>query len=91
MRITTIREFRDRATTLIRSEDPILLTRRGRVAGVFLPWREATLPLDLKRELFSMLTSEIARHLKRKRLTEKDVLQDFARWRKARREAGSRR
>jgi hypothetical protein len=91
MRITTIREFRDRATTLIRSEDPILLTRRGRVAGVFLPWREATLPLDLKRELFSMLTSEIARHLKRKRVTEKDVLQDFARWRKARRETGRRR
>jgi hypothetical protein len=91
MRITTIREFRDRATTLIRSEDPILLTRRGRVAGVFLPWREATLPLDLKRELFSMLTSEIARHLKKKRLTEKDVLQDFVRWRKARRETGRRR
>jgi len=91
MRISTIREFRDRATTLIRSEDPILLTRRGRVAGVFLPWREATLPLDLKRELFSMLTSEIARHLKKKRVTEKDVLQDFARWKKARREAGRRR
>jgi hypothetical protein len=91
MRITTIREFRDRATTLIRSEDPILLTRRGRVAGVFLPWREATLPLDLKRELFSMLTSEIARHLKKKRVTEKDVLQDFARWKKARRETGRRR
>jgi hypothetical protein len=91
MRITTIREFRDRATTLIRSEDPILLTRRGRVAGVFLPWREATLPLDLKRELFSMLTSEIARHLKKKRVTEKDVLQDFARWKKVRRETGRRR
>jgi hypothetical protein len=91
MRISTIREFRDRATTLIRSEDPILLTRRGRVAGVFLPWREATLPLDLKRELFSMLTSEIARHLKKKRLSEKDILQDFARWRKARRETGRRR
>jgi hypothetical protein len=88
MRITTIREFRDRATTLIRSEDPILLTRRGRVAGVFLPWREATLPLDLKRELFSMLTSEIARHLKTKRVTEKDVLRDFARRQKARRETG---
>jgi hypothetical protein len=91
MRITTIREFRDRATVLIRSEDPILLTRRGRVAGVFLPWREATLPLDLKRELFSMLTSEIARHLKKRRVTEKDVLQDFAHWRKARRETGRRR
>jgi hypothetical protein len=67
---------------MLRSDDPILLTRRGKVAGVFLPWREATLPLDLKRELFSMLTSEIALHLKKNRVSEKAVLQDFARWRK---------
>ena len=91
MKTSTIREFRDRATAMLRSDDPILLTRRGRVAGVFLPWREATLPLDLKRELFSMLTSEIALHLKKKRVSEKDVLQDFASWRKGRREAGRRR
>jgi len=91
MRISTVREFRDRATTLLRSEDPILVTRRGRVAGVFLPWREATLPVDLKRELFSMLTTEIAAQLKKKRATEKDILQDFARWQKARRATRRRR
>jgi len=88
MKISTVRDFRDRATTLFRSDDPILVTRRGKVAGVFLPWREATLPVDFKRELFTMLTNEIARQLKKKRLTEKAVLQDFAHWRKARREGG---
>jgi hypothetical protein len=91
MRISTVREFRDRATTLLRSEDPILVTRRGRVAGVFLPWREATLPVDLKRELFSMLTAEIASQLKGKRVSEKDVLKDFERWRKGRRDTRRRR
>lgn len=91
MRISSVREFRDRATTLFRSDDPILVTRRGKVAGVFLPWREATLPVDFKRELFSMLTSEIARQLKKKRVTEKAVLQDFERWRKERREPRRRR
>lgn len=91
MRISTIREFRDRATALFRSDDPILVTRRGKVAGVFLPWREATLPVDFKRELFSMLTAEIAHQLKKKRVTEKAVLQDFERWRKGRREPGRRR
>ena len=49
MRISSVREFRDRATSLLRSDDPILITRRGRVAGIFLPWREASLPVDLKR------------------------------------------
>ncbi len=91
MRISSIRDFRDRATALFRSDDPILVTRRGKVAGVFLPWREATLPVDFKRELFAMLTTEIARQLKRKRITEKSVLQDFERWRKGRREPGRRR
>jgi hypothetical protein len=91
MRISSVREFRDRATTLLRSTDPILVTRRGRVAGVFLPWHDATLPIDMKRELFSMLTSEIARQLKKKRVTEKEVLKDFATWRKERRATRRRR
>ncbi len=91
MRISSVRDFRDRATALFRSEDPILVTRRGKVAGVFLPWREATLPVDFKRELFAMLTTEIARQLKKKRVTEKAVLEDFERWRKGRRGPGRRR
>ena len=85
MRISTVREFRDRGTTLFRSEDPILITRRGKVAGVFLPWREETLPVDFKRELFAMLTTEIAHRLKKKRVTEKAVFEDFERWQKERR------
>jgi hypothetical protein len=91
MRISTVREFRDRATILLRSDDLILVTRRGKVAGIFLPWREATLPVDFKRELFSMLTTEIAHRLKKQRFTEKAVLQDFERWRKGRRESDRRR
>jgi len=91
MRISSVRDFRDHATTLFRSDDPVLVTRRGKVAGVFLPWRDATLPVDFKRELFCMLTAEIARQLKKKRVTEKAVLQDFDRWQKGRRETGRRR
>lgn len=91
MRISSVREFRDRATTLLRSEDPILVTRRGRVAGVFLPWRDAALPVDLRRELFSMLTADIARQLKKKGVNEAEVQRGFTRWRKERRETGRRR
>ncbi len=87
MRISTVREFRDNATTLLRSEDPILITRRGRLAGVFFPRPEATIPMEMKREMFAMLSSELARSLKRSRITEKDVLDDFSSWRKARKQA----
>ncbi len=91
MRISSVREFRDRATALLRSDDPILVTRRGRVAGVFLPWREATLPVDLRRELFLMLTADIARELRKKRVSQDEVLKDFEHWRKGRRESRRRR
>jgi hypothetical protein len=85
MRISTVREFRDRATALLKSDDPILVTRRGRLAGIFLPWKENTLPIDLKRELYSMLSAEISRQLKKKRIAEREILQGFEKWRKAKR------
>ena len=91
MRISTVREFRDRATVMLRSRDPILVTRRGRLAGIFFPRPEATLPLELKRELFAMLSSEVARQLKKRGLTEQELLTDFGEWRKRRREARRRR
>ena len=91
MRISTVREFRDNASGLLRSNDPILVTRRGRLAGVFFPRPEESLPIELKRELFSVLSSEVARALKKRRLSENDVLRDFKSWRKGRREARHRR
>ena len=91
MKISTVREFRDKATTLLRSKDPILVTRRGRLAGVFFPWPEASLPLELKRELFSVLGSEMRRQVKKRGLSEEQVVEDFESWRKSRRETGRRR
>jgi len=91
MRISTVREFRDNATGFLRSRDPILVTRRGRLAGVFFPWPEASLPMELKRELFSVLTAEVRRQIKKRGLTEEEVVADFESWRKGRRETGRRR
>ncbi len=42
---------------------------------------------DFKRALFAALSAEIARQFTAKRITEKVVLQDFQRWRKARRKS----
>jgi PHD/YefM family antitoxin component YafN of YafNO toxin-antitoxin module len=91
MRVSTVREFRDRATGLLRSKDPILVTRRGKLAGVFLPLKDSSLPLDLRRELFSLLSSEIARQLRKAGASERAVLSDFTNWRKSRRETRRRR
>ncbi|MBZ5573928.1 MAG: hypothetical protein LAO09_18845 [Acidobacteriia bacterium] len=91
MRISTVRDFRDKATGMFRSKDPILVTRRGRLAGVFFPWQKTSLPIELKQDLFAMLTSEIARQIKSRGTSEKQILADFERWRKGRRETRRRR
>jgi len=91
MKISTVREFRDNASGLLRSKDPILVTRRGRLAGVFFPRPEVTLPIELKRELFAMLSDEVARQIKRRGLREKEILSDFESWRRGRHENRSRR
>ncbi len=85
MKISSVREFRDHATGLLRSKDPVLVTRRGKLAGIFFPSPDVTLPLELKRELFGMLSRAIAVQIKRRGLREEEVLADFERWRKERR------
>jgi hypothetical protein len=91
MRISTVREFRDQATGLLRSKDPILVTRRGRVAGIFFPCPGQSIPVELKRELFGMLSGAVARQIKKRGLTEEEILADFEHWRKERRENRRRR
>ena len=91
MRIISVRDFRDRATGLLCSKGPVLVTRRGRLAGIFFPAPGVTLPIELKRELFPILGAEIRRQLRRRRLSERDIEADFASWRKTRRAARRRR
>ena len=91
MKISTVREFRDNASGYLRSKDPILVTRRGRLAGVFFPRPEASLPVEFKRELFSTLSSEIARQLQKRGLKEEDIVVEFQSWRRNKRATRRRR
>lgn len=91
MKISSIREFRENVADLLRSKDPILVTRRGRLAGVFFPWPEASLPIELKRQLFPILSKELSRQLRDRGFTAEDIVTDFESWRKDRRENRRRR
>jgi hypothetical protein len=61
------------------------------LAGVFFPWPEATLPVEFKRELFSVLSAALSRQVKKRGLAEDEILDDFETWRKGRRETRRRR
>jgi hypothetical protein len=91
MKVSTVREFRDNATGLLKSTEPVLITRRGRMAGIFFPSLDGTFPVDLKRELFEKLSTEIARQIGKSGITEEEILSDFESWRKTRRETRRRR
>ena len=87
MRVSTVREFRDHATRLMQDADPLLVTQRGQLAGVFIPWTTTTLPVEWKRELFLALSADIGRQLKKARVSEDSVLKDFDDLKKKRRAA----
>jgi hypothetical protein len=81
--MASIREFRDQATKLLKERQAILVTRRGRIIGFFLPATGAALPPEVKRELFYGLTDEIRGAMKLRGVREETALGEFEASRKA--------
>jgi hypothetical protein len=86
MQISTEREFQEDTAGMLRAKAPILVTRRGRLSGIFFPRPETTLPVELKRELFVLLSADVAQQISQRGLSEEEILADFKSWRKKRRE-----
>ncbi len=85
VRFASVREFRDKATRMLQEKDPVVVLRRGKVAGIYFPYPTETLPLEFKRELFSALTANIAERLKEAGLDEEEILEGLEQERQARR------
>jgi len=81
----TVKEFRDKATKALKSKEPLIIMRRGEVAGIFFPVPLETIPFEFKKELFVTLTESIKERLEAKGVTEEEVLEDFEKFRKTRR------
>jgi hypothetical protein len=78
MRVVSVRDFRDKASEMFRSEDVILVTRDGAPAGFFLPWDTPELPVEVRREVFLRLSEQIGAKLEADGATKQEVLDDFA-------------
>lgn len=85
MKVSTLRDFRDRATTMLRSRDLVLITRDGLPAGFFVPWDQPELPDDVKRGIYVGLSQQARKEMRAKRVTERQVLGDFRAARRDRR------
>jgi hypothetical protein len=78
MKVVSVRDFRDRASAMFRSEDVILVTRDGGPAGFYLPWDTPELPIEVRREVFLRLSEQIGTALDTQGASEQEVLDDFA-------------
>ncbi len=86
MKVATVREFRDRATSYFKEEEPILVTRHGKVTGLYLPIEHPeSFPIELRKELLIRLGESISRSLSEKGVSEEKLLADFEIFKKARR------
>ena len=56
-----------------RSKDPVVVTRRRHV--------DEFMPLDLKRELFSILSDQMRREVEKRGLCEEELEAEFETWR----------
>ena len=86
MKVAGVRELRANSAALFGSGEPVLVTRHGKVSGVYVPLDEPDrLPDDLRRELAMVLGRHLTKVLERKGVTERDIAEDFHAYRKRRR------
>jgi hypothetical protein len=86
MRVAGIREIRSKMAELLAGDEPLLVTRHGKVSGLYLPLEDADrIPQDLRRELGQVLSAHLARHFAAGGRTESEILKDFDAFRRRRR------
>jgi antitoxin (DNA-binding transcriptional repressor) of toxin-antitoxin stability system len=86
MRVAGIREIRARTAELLGGGEPLLVTRHGKLSGLYLPLEDTSrLPPDLHRELGRVLAAHLARKLTQGGVTERQVLRAFDAFRRRRR------
>jgi hypothetical protein len=86
MKVATVREFRDKATRYFKLEEPVLVTRHGKVTGLYLPIEHPeSFPLELRKDLLIRIGESISHSLAGKGISEEKLLADFKTFKKTRR------
>lgn len=86
MKVAGVRQFRARSASLLNGDDPVVITRHGKVSGVFLPLNDPDrIPDDLRRDLIEVIGEHLSRTLARKGITESRIQKDFDAHRRRRR------
>jgi antitoxin (DNA-binding transcriptional repressor) of toxin-antitoxin stability system len=86
MKIAGVREFRSDIKGILSAGEPLLVTRHGRVSGVYVPLdKPDRIPEDLRKDIVRVLGEHLSRQLDDTGVQEEDVLDDFHAHRRRRR------
>ena len=86
MKLASIRSFRSGISSYTRKGDMVIITKSGKMVGCFLPLQVTEeIPIELKRDFVATLGSRIAGELSKKKIQEKEILNDFRAFKKTRR------
>ena len=86
MKVAGLRKLDAEAPALLEGDQPVLVTRQGRISGLYVPLDAPDqIPEDLRRDLISAVSRYIAGALEVKGVSEEEVLEDFDAFRRRRR------
>ena len=86
MKIAGVREVRSKFARYVGGAEPFLVTKHGKVSGVYIPLESPDqLPDDWRREIGQSLSIHFARVLESKGVRERDIREDFRAFRRHRR------
>lgn len=78
MKVAGIREIRAQMAALLGGDEPVLVTRHGKIAGLYVPLDEPDrLPDDLRLELAEVLGRHLSDLLDARGVTEEEIHKDF--------------
>lgn len=81
----SVKEFRDHATQVLRSPGPVMVTRHGKPAGLYIPLESESLTPELRDVVIEMIGQYAQARLKASGVTEEEILEDFESTRQPRR------
>ena len=86
MKMGGIREVRSKFARYVGDSEPFLVTRHGKVSGVYIPLESPDqLPDDWRREIGQSLSFHFAKLLESRGITDRDIREDFRAFRRHRR------
>lgn len=86
MKVAGIRKLEAAASALVEGDEPVLVTRQGRISGLYVPLENPDqVPPQLRRDLISAVGRYLAGALEAKGVSEEEILEDFRAFRRRRR------